>query len=126
MQLHRDWLTRHRLSATDVAAVEKAVVWRRALDDPRLRAAAVERVRSDMAARRAWQDRHPRWTAFTRWFAALWAVLLATAVVLAMVSGEWPSVLPIYAAGAVLSVVLALWQRRTMRRAFDLNSPPGE
>jgi hypothetical protein len=126
MQQHRDWGTRHRLSAADAAAVERAVLWGRALDDPRLRAAAVERVRSDMAARRAWPERHPRWTAFTRWLAGLWGLLLLLAVANAVISGEWPSVLPIYAAGAVVSVVLALWRRRTMRRALELNSPPGE
>ena len=116
MQQERDWTARHGLSAADAAAVQKAVGWGRALDDPRLRAAAVDRVRTSMAAQRRWQERHPRWTVVTRWLAALWALLLLLAVADAVISGEWPSVLPIYLAGAVVSVLLALAQRRNLRR----------
>jgi hypothetical protein len=126
MQQDRDWTTRHRLSPADAAAVQKAVVWGRALDDPRLRAAAVDRLRTDLAARRTWQERHPRWTGIARWLAGLWASALLVAVIGAVISGTWPSVLPIYVAGAVVSVVVALVQRRNQRRAIELNSPPGE
>jgi len=126
MQQHRDWTTRHGLSPADVAVVEKAVVWGRALDDPRLRAAAVDRVRTVLATRRTWQERHPRWTVLTRWLTGLWALVLLVAVANAVISGRWPSVLPIYVAGAAISVVVAFVQHRNLRRAIERNGPPGE
>ena len=126
MQQERDWTARHRLTHVEAAAVQRAILWGRGLDDPRLRAAVVDRVRTDSAARRVWEDRHPRSAAVVRWVSALWALLLLTAVVFSVAFGEWSALLSLYLAGTAVSVGFDLVRRRNVQRAVELNSPPGD
>ncbi|WP_448639444.1 hypothetical protein [Geodermatophilus sp. URMC 63] len=119
-----DLVRGHRLTAGEAATVRAAVARGQRLDDERLRRAAVDLARQEIAGL------GPRWRDGTRAQRLLlavgagWLVLAVVSVVVPLATGEpgdvpWTSVV-LGAMGAGAVVLL----RRRLRRAIDLNSGP--
>jgi hypothetical protein len=121
MKAEHDWMRSHRLDHREVAEVDRAVAWGRAVEDVRLRAAVVERARMVQDAERAWQESRPRLHAAMRWLGIIWLLLLITAFVFAVSSADWPAGLSFYLLAAGGSFVAGWLRRRNLRRAVVLN-----
>jgi hypothetical protein len=119
-----DFVRRHRLSAAEQFQVQQAVGRGRALEDDRLRRAVVDLAEVTSAQLRL------SWTGGSRaqrvllLLALLWVVLLVTNVVAALASSGFSDV-PWFGIVSIVAVVgTPLWQRRTLRRAIELNREP--
>lgn len=121
VQAELDWVRRHRLDHRDLAEIGKALDRGRALDDDRLRDAAVERARMLREGERAWQASHPHSTAAMRWLSAVWLLAVLSAVVFAVASGSWPGWSLVYLIAVVVSIGAEWWRLRNLRRAIELN-----
>lgn len=121
MQVERAWMSSHRLNHREVAEVERAVAWGRAVPDGRLQAAVVERARMIQDAERTWREDRARLHTAMRWLSIGWLLLLVTAFVFAVSSGDWPTGLSFYLLAAVGSFVAGWLRRRNLRRAVELN-----
>lgn len=121
MKVEHDWMRSHGLDHREVAEVDRAVAWGRAVTDVRLRAAVVERARMVQDAERAWQEGRPGLHAAMRWLGIIWLLLLITAFVFAVSSGDWPAGLSFYLLAAAGSLVAGWLRRRNLRRAVELN-----
>lgn len=118
-----DFVRRHRLTAAEQSRVESAVTRGRALDDERLRAAAVDLARESMV-RLDVLGRGSRAQRIIFLLVVLWFVSLVANVVFALVSGglsdvPWSGVVII-----AVTVVAPLVQRRKMQQAIRANSGP--
>ena len=119
-----DLVRRHRLSATEQVQVQHAVSSGHALEDARLRRAAVDLAEQTSSQLRLSWSRGTRLQRVLLLLAVLWFVLLVTNVVAALAAGG-PSDVPWLGIVTVAAVVgTPLWQRRTLRRAVELNSGP--
>jgi hypothetical protein len=119
LQAHREWIARHELSSGEAAEVQRAITRGGVLDDGRLRAAAVEEARTQLAVWGARGDVAQRVRLAS---AALWVGLGVLLVVASVVSGDWSWHFLLLAVNVTAVVVPQILLRRNLRRAIDLNS----
>jgi hypothetical protein len=119
-----DFVRRHRLTVPEQTRLGAAVERGHALDDQRLRRAAVELAEQELARL------GPRWAEGSRLqrllvlVALVWFVLLVSGVVFALTTGglsdvPWLGIVTIVAVAGT-----PLWRRRNLKRALELNSGP--
>lgn len=125
VDLYRQIVRRHRLHPAEAPRVEAAVTWGRRLDDPRLRAAAVDWARSlqELAAER--RERHPRRRRVLLVLAPLYVGGVVAFAVWRVVHGDWDNLIRLVAYGLTFVVVTFLMVRGP-RRAIERNSDPPE
>jgi hypothetical protein len=119
-----DFVRRHRLSAVEQFQVQQAVNRGRAVEGDRLRRAAVDLAEETSAQLRMSWSGGSRVQRVFLLLAVLWFVLLVATVVFALATGGLSDVpwLGIVTIAAVVGT--PLWQRRTLRRAIELNRAP--
>lgn len=118
-EAHREWIARHGLSSADVAEIQRAIVRGAVLEDERLRPAAVEEARIQLAV---WGARGAVNQRVRLVLAVVWLALTVGLVVLSVVTGEWSwNYLVITVNFLAVSVPQAVL-RRNLRRAVELNS----
>lgn len=115
----RAWLARHGLSSADLAALHEAVGRGRALEEPRLRVAATELARQQLAVWPGGRDVTERTRTV---LGALWIAVFVVLAVLSMVSGRWSWTLVLSLVNGAAAIVPMVIVRRNLRRALQLNS----
>ena len=119
-----DFVRRHRLSASEQFQVQAAVGGGRAVEGERLRRAVVELAEESSARLRLSGAGASRGQRVFVLMGVVWLVLLVTNVVFSVATGGWSELpwgpLLVLAGGAALAVR----QRRTLRRAIELNRDP--
>ncbi|MGY5883185.1 hypothetical protein [Modestobacter lacusdianchii] len=122
-----DFVRSHRLSTSEAMKVQNAVSKGTALDDERLRRAAVDLAGATLGQLQLWPENGTRAQRVMTLLFVVWTVLLVAGAVFALAFGglsdvPWFGLLP-----AVVAFVSPIWMRRTTRRAIELNSgPPSE
>jgi hypothetical protein len=116
---HREWVARHGLTSAELAEVQSAVARGAAVQDPRLRASAVEEARRQLGTWGARGDVAQRvWLVL----GVLWIGAAVILIVVTAATGDWSwhFLVPVVnvAAIAVPQVLL----RRNLRRAIYRNS----
>ncbi|MGY2129594.1 hypothetical protein [Blastococcus sp. SYSU DS0617] len=118
--LYREIVRRHGLRPAETPKVESAVTWGRRLDDPRLRAAAVDWATSSQDEMAEYRRRNPLARRLMVGLLFLWLLLVLGRALAAVVEGRWGSAAWQLLWLATLVAPMALFSWR-MRRAVELN-----
>lgn len=121
LQVHREWIARHELSSGEVTEVQRAITRGVVLEDARLRAAAVEEARTQLAV---WGARGDVAQRVRLALAALWIGLGVLLIIESVASGDWSWHYLLLAANVSAVVAPQTLLRRNLRRAVALNSEP--
>jgi hypothetical protein len=119
-----DAVRRHRLTPGESAQVTEAVGHGRALQDPRLRAAAVELAEFTLG------QLSPSWSRMSIGrrvlvtLTAVWLVLVVAGAVFAIAFRSLGDVPWVLLVGLLAGSGVSFWQRRKLRKAVALNSGP--
>ncbi len=118
--LYREIVRRHGLRPAETPEVESAVTWGRRLDDPRLRAAAVDWATSSRDEMAEYRRRNPLARRLMIGLLFLWVVLVVGRALAAVVEGRWGAVAwqLVWLTALVAPVALFSWRTR---RAVELN-----
>lgn len=121
-----DFLRAHRLSVPESLRVQTAVNRGTALDDDRLRRAAVDLAEQSLAQVGLFPARGSRGQRVLALLTVLWLALLVVGTVFAIVFGGLSDVPWLALVPAAVSFAGPLWRRRNLRRAIARNSghPP--
>lgn len=118
--LYRELVRRHALRPAEAAEVESAVTWGRELQDPRLRAAVVDWVRSTRPVPEPGRRGRPRWQLALAWSFVLG--LPAGLCALAFRLGGWDGLLfvvVVLVGGQLLDRLVGRGPQRALRRNGD-------
>ncbi|WP_222194962.1 hypothetical protein [Modestobacter italicus] len=119
-----DFVRSHRLSPSEATAVQSAVTKGAALDDEKLRRAAVDLAEETLGQLGSWPQNG---TTAQRVLAAvflLWSLVFVAGLVFAVAFGGLSDVPWFALAPAVVTGGTQIWARRRMRQAIELNSGP--
>jgi hypothetical protein len=119
-----DFVRRHRLSAAEQFQVREAVNRGRSVQGDRLRRAVVDLAEETSAQLRLSWSGGSRLQGFFLLLALLWFVLLVANVVFSLATGGLADVPWLGIVTIAVVVGTPLWQRRTLRRAIELNRGP--
>jgi hypothetical protein len=115
--VYRELVRRHALRPAEAAEVENAVTWGRELQDPRLRAAVVDWVRSTRPVAEPVGRRRPRWQLALAWLVVLG--IPAGLCALAFRLGGWYGLLftvVVLGGGQVLDWAIGRGPQRALQR----------
>lgn len=118
--LYGDFVRRHGLRPAETPQVESAVTWGRRLEDPRLRAAAVDWATSAREAMEAYRRRNPLVRRLMVGLLYLWLLMVIASGLVAVVEGRWGAAAMqlVWLVLLVAPLVAFPWFQR---RAIELN-----
>lgn len=115
---HREWIAWHGLSSGEVAEIQRAIARGAVLENVRLRAAAVEAARTQLAV---WGGRGDVAQRVRLVLALIWVGVIVILVVASVLTGDWSWNHPVIGLDFLAVVIPEVLLRRNLRRAMDLN-----